>query len=92
MAIEITECVDTHHPDHLVFYDTENDINQWCFIDTGNGYMAFFDTKEEAFSYINSIRHKGKVMELYYINNYYKDHYNSVLNVREVKEKINTFV
>ncbi len=51
-----------------------------------------FDTKEEAFSYINSIRHKGKVMELYYINNYYKDHYNSVLNVREVKEKINTFV
>jgi len=56
MAIEITECVDTHHPDHLVFYDTAYDgnpdeserINKWCFIDTGNGYMVFFDTKEEA--------------------------------------------
>ena len=51
MAIEITECVDTHHPDHLVFYDTENDINQWCFIDTGNGYMMFFDTKEAAMTH-----------------------------------------
>ena len=46
-----------------------------------------FDTKEEAFSYLNSIRHQGKVMELYHINNYYDDYFNSVLHEREIKEK-----
>lgn len=51
-----------------------------------------FDTKDEAFRYLNSIRHKGKVMELYYIHNHYLGWSNSELNLREVKEKINTFV
>ncbi len=45
-----------------------------------------FYTKDEAFNYINSIRHKGKVIEIYFINNFYKDYFNSVMNEREVKE------
>jgi len=45
-----------------------------------------FDTKDEAFTYINSIRHRGKVIEIYYINNFYDGWFNSVFNTREIKE------
>ena len=45
-----------------------------------------FETKDEAFTYINSIRHRGKVIEIYYINNFYDGWFNSVFNTREIKE------
>lgn len=35
----------------FTFFETENNINQWCFIDPDCGFQKFFDTEKQALSY-----------------------------------------
>ncbi len=69
-----------HHPTKPLLL---SEGNKWS---TRFNKRLIFDTKEEAFAYINSIRHRGKVIEIYFINNFYPSYFNSVMNQREVKE------
>ena len=69
-----------HHPTKPLIL---SEGNKWT---TRYNKRKVFYRKEEAFTYLNSIRHRGKVIEIYYINNFYKGWFNSVMNLREVTE------
>jgi len=68
-----------HHPTKPLILSTGN---KWS---SRFKNVLLFDTKQEAFTYLNSIRHRGKVIELYYIHNHYRGWSNSVLNLREAE-------
>ena len=35
----------------FTFFETENNINKWCFIDPDCGLQKYFDTEKQALSY-----------------------------------------